>query len=41
MLKFVLKFLPLIVHELADILFDHLAEKQKERIQSSKENVSK
>jgi hypothetical protein len=31
MLKFVLKFLPLIVHELADMLFDHLAEKQKER----------
>lgn len=30
MLKFVLKFLPLIVHELADMLFDHLSQKQKQ-----------
>ncbi len=31
MLKFVLKFLPLIVHELAYLLFENLAKKQKEK----------
>lgn len=36
MLKFVSKFLPLIIHELADALFEHLAKKQKEK-QAQKE----
>lgn len=38
MLKFALKFLPLIVHELGDALFEYLAKKQKEKQIKTKEN---
>ncbi len=38
MLKFVLKFLPLIVHELADLLFENLANKQIEKQRKQNQN---
>lgn len=41
MLKFVLKFLPLIIHDGADALFEYLAKRQKEKELKNSENVSK
>lgn len=39
MLKILSKFLPLIVHELADALFEHLAKKHQEKqLKNQKEN---
>lgn len=37
MVKFLLKFLPLILHEIVDDLFEHLAEKQKLKKQQNEQ----